>query len=153
MMTTDTRTPPSVVVRAALVALAVAAVLVGVAAVLSGASAARGAGVGALIAIGVFAFGGLSVDAVARVAPAASLLFAMLTYTFQVVVMALVFVALNSSGLLDDELDPTWLGVAVIVATFVWIGVQIRLATTARIPAFEPVRESAVRTPSEGGAR
>ena len=81
--------------------------------------------------------------------PTASLLFAMLTYTFQVVAMALVFVALDESGLLDDELDSTWVGIAIILGALVWMTVQIVLATTARIPAFEP-RPGA---PVEGGAR
>ena len=153
MKTTETRTAPSVVVRSALVALGAAVVVVALGAVFSGGAAAGGAAVGALIAIAVFAFGGITVDAVARIAPAASLLFAMITYVFQIVVMALVLVALNGSGLLDDQLDRTWLGVAVIVTTFVWICAQIRLATTARIPAFEPVAASTARTPSEGGAR
>ncbi|TWH01665.1 ATP synthase protein I [Nocardioides sp. J9] len=148
MMTTDSRTH-RVVARAALAATASAVVLVGVAALVSGGPAAAGAAVGGLIAVGVFAFGSFAVEAVARLLPSASLLFAMVTYTFQVALMALVFVALNTSGLLDDELDRNWVGGAIILGAFVWMGVQIVLATTARIPAFE-TRPS---TPSEGGAR
>lgn len=148
MMTTDTRTH-RVVTRAALVAAVAAAGLVLVAAFVSGRPAALGAAVGGVIAVAVFAFGSLAVEAVSRVMPAASLLFAMVTYTFQVVVMALVFVALNRSGLLEDDLDGRWLGGAIILGAFVWMAVQIRLATTARIPAYE-TRPSA---PSEGGAR
>lgn len=148
MMTTDTRTH-RVVTRAALVAAGAAAGLVLVAALVSGESAALGAAVGGVIAVGVFAFGSFAVEAVARLMPAASLLFAMVTYTFQVAAMALVFVALNTSGLLDDEIDSTWVGIAIIVGAFVWMTVQILLATTARIPAFETVPS----TRSEGGAR
>ncbi|WP_408898995.1 hypothetical protein ACJ5H2_07760 [Nocardioides sp. R1-1] len=148
MMTTETRTH-RVVVRAALVAAAAAVLLVGLAALAGGSAAAAGAAVGGAIAVGVFAFGAFAVDAVSRLMPAASLLFAMVTYTFQVVVMALVFVGINRSGLLDDELDRNWLGGAIILGAVVWMAVQVRLATTARIPAFEP-RPS---TPSEGGAR
>ena len=148
MMTTDTRTH-RVVTRAALVAALAAAGLVLVAALVSGESAALGAAVGGVIAVGVFAFGSFAVELVSRLMPTASLLFAMLTYTFQVVAMALVFVALNESGLLDDELDSTWVGIAIILGAFVWMTVQIVLATTARIPAFEP-RPAA---PVEGGAR
>jgi hypothetical protein len=59
--------------------------------------------------------------------------------------MALAFVAVSRSGLLDDELSRNWLGGAIIAGAFVWLAVQIRLSTTARIPAFE--------SPSEGGAR
>lgn len=148
MMTTDTRTH-RVVTRAALVAAVAAAGLVPVAALVSGQPAALGAAVGGVIGVGVFAFGSLAVEAVSRVLPTASLLFAMVTYTFQVVVLALVFVALNASGLLEDDLDGRWLGGTIILGAFVWMAVQIRLATTARIPAFE-TRPSA---PSEGGAR
>ncbi|MCX6400127.1 MAG: hypothetical protein NTX33_09380 [Propionibacteriales bacterium] len=144
MMTTETRTP-SVLMRAALVAVAAGAVLVVVAALASGSPAAWGAVVGTVIAVGIFAFGAFTVDAVARLLPAASLMFALLTYTFQVAAMALAFVAVNRAGLLDDELDRNWLGAAIIVGAFVWMAAQIRLATTARIPAFQ--------TPSEGGAR
>ena len=148
MMTTDTRTH-RVVTRAALTAAVAAAGLVLVAALVSGEPAALGAAVGGLIAVGVFAFGSFAVEAVSRLMPAASLLFAMVTYTFQVAAMALLFVALNTSGLLADEIDSTRVGVAIILGAFVWMAVQILLATTARIPAFE----TPPSTPSEGGAR
>lgn len=148
MLTTDTKTPP-VVLRAAAVSALAAGVVVVVAAVAGGGSAAAGAAVGGAIAVGVLAFGALAVDAVSRLMPAASLLFAMVTYTFQVVLLALVFVALHRSGLLDRELDRNWLGGAIIAGVLVWTVVQIRLATTARIPAFD---SPAVARP-EGGAR
>ncbi|WGY00108.1 hypothetical protein QI633_16360 [Nocardioides sp. QY071] len=148
MLTTETRTH-RMVLRAALVAAAAAVLLVAVAALVAGSSAALGAAVGGVIAVGVFAFGSFAVELVSRLMPTASLLFAMLTYTFQVVAMALVFVALNESGLLDDELDSTWVGIAIILGALVWMTVQIVVATTARIPAFEP-RPGA---PVEGGAR
>ncbi|MCR1781808.1 hypothetical protein KVF89_04600 [Nocardioides carbamazepini] len=147
-MTTEARTPP-VVMRAAVVSVLGAVVLVVVGAVAGGSSAAGGAAVGGVIAVGVLAFGAFAVDAVSRLMPTAALLFAMVTYTFQVVAMALVFVALNESGLLDDALDSMWVGIAIIFGVFVWMTVQIVLATTARIPAFEP-RPTA---PAEGGAR
>ncbi|TQK70500.1 hypothetical protein [Nocardioides sp. SLBN-35] len=148
MLTTETRTH-RMVLRAALVAAAAAVLLIAVAALVAGSSAALGAAVGGVIAVGVFAFGSFAVELVSRLMPTASLLFAMLTYTFQVVAMALVFVALNESGLLDDELDSTWVGIAIILGALVWMTVQIVVATTARIPAFEP-RPGA---PVEGGAR
>ena len=113
MMTTDTRTH-RVVTRAALVAAVAVAGLVLVAALVSGGSAALGAAVGGVIAVGVFAFGAYAVEAVARLMPAASLLFALVTYTCQVAALGLVFIALNGSGLLDDEIDATWLGAAII---------------------------------------
>lgn len=145
MKTTETRTPPSVVARAAVIAALVGVALVVLGALASGSTAAAGAAVGGVIAVGIFAFGSFTVDLVARLVPSAALLFAMLTYTLQVVLMALAFVALNLSGMIDDELDRNWLGGAIIAVTIVWLAVQVRLATTARIPAFEPV--------TEGGAR
>lgn len=148
MKTTEFQTP-SVVMRAAVAAAAAGVVLVVVAGLASGAPAARGAVVGSLIAVGVFAFGGFAVDAVSRLMPAASLMFAMLTYTLQVVVMAMAFVAVNRSGMLERDVDRNWLGAAIIVGAFVWMTVQIRLATTTRIPVYEPVSHEA----PEGGAR
>ncbi|MBM9461277.1 hypothetical protein JK386_15355 [Nocardioides sp. zg-536] len=140
MKTTETRLP-GVLARAALAAGVAGAALVILAALVSGASAAAGAAVGGVLAIAVFAFGAFAVDAVARLLPAASLLFAMLTYTLQVVVMGLAFVALNRSGLLDSEVDRGWLGGAIILGALVWTAVQLRLATTARIPIYDTTSE------------
>lgn len=148
-MTTEARRTPPVVMRAAFVSVLGAVALVVVGAVAGGSDAAAGAAVGGAIAVGVLAFGAFAVDAVSRLMPTAALLFAMVTYAFQVVAMALVFVALNESGLLDGALDSMWVGIAIIAGVFVWMTVQIVLATTARIPAFEP-RPVA---PVEGGAR
>ena len=139
--------------------VAVAALVVS-GAVVGGANAAAGAAVGGAVAVGVFWFGTFAVDAVARLMPAASLMFALVTYTFQVAVLALVFVALTRSGLLDAELDRDWLGGAIVLSAIVWMVVQVRLATTARIPAYETTGEQPVNAPSggvrpaaEGGAR
>jgi ATP synthase protein I len=144
MQTTETRTAPSVVSRAAVASVVTAVAVTVVGGIAAGSSGAAGAAVGGVIAVAVFAFGAFAVDAVARLMPAASLLFALVTYTFQVAAMALVFVALNTSGLLDDgTLDSTWVGIAIIAGAFVWMAVQIRMATTARIPAFEPRPEQA----------
>jgi ATP synthase protein I len=144
MKTTETRTSAAVT-RAAVAALAVGLALAALGGIVSGSAAAYGALAGTAISVGVFAFGAFAVDAVSRLMPAASLLFAMVTYTFQVLLMALAFVAVNRSGLLDDELSRNWLGGAIIAGAFVWMAVQVRLSTTARIPAFQ--------SPSEGGAR
>jgi ATP synthase protein I len=128
---------------------AVGAVVVGVAAIAGGAAASYGALAGTLLALVVLAFGSFAVDAVARLMPAASLLFALLTYVFQVVLMALFFVALQDSGLLDETLDRTWLGAAIIVGVLAWSAAQIRASVTARIPAFETTGEQPVKHPVE----
>lgn len=159
MKTTDSRTP-RVLTRAAAIAAASVAALAVAGAAVGGPSAASGAAVGGAVAVGVFVFGTSAVDAVARLMPAASLMFALVTYTFQVAVLALVFVALTRSGLLDSELDRDWLGGAIVLSAIVWIVVQVRLATTARIPAYDIAGEQSVNTLSrgagpaaEGGAR
>lgn len=161
MMTTagsSRRTTPLVVAAVATGALGGLLAVVG--ALASGSGAAYGVLVGTAIALGVFAFGAFAVDAVARLMPVASLLVALVTYTFQVVLMALVFVAVNRSGLLDSTLDREWLGGAIIVGALTWSFVQIGATTRARIPAFEEPVERPVNSPgeprahaAEGGAR
>lgn len=143
-------------VAAALVAAVLGGLLAGLGALVSGDAAAYGALVGTAIAVGVFAFGTFAVDAVAHVMPAASLVIALLTYVMQVLVLALVFVALSQSGALDSTLDRGWLGGAIVLVTLIWTAVQIRATATARIPVYEPAREAASRAsahPAEGGAR
>lgn len=102
-----------------------------------GSDAAYGALVGTALCVGIFAPGAFIVDTVARIMPAASLLIAMLTYTMQVVLMALAFVALTSSGVLESTLDRRWLGGAVIAGTAGWLVAQVWLSTKARIPVFD----------------
>ena len=97
-MTTDTRSAPRDRGTAALVRTASATALLGLAAALlgaltSGSAAAYGALVGTVLVVAVFGFGTFTVNAVAALLPAASLLVALLTYTLQVVAMALAFVA------------------------------------------------------------
>lgn len=108
-----------------------------VGALTGGSAAAYGALVGTAIAVGILSFGSFAVNVVASVLPAASLLFAMMTYTLQVVLMALVFVALSNSGALDDSLDREWLAGAIIAGTLCWLVGQIVLATRVRIPVYD----------------
>lgn len=124
---------------AGLAALAVGAVLALVGAIASGPAAAYGALAGTGFVVAVFGLGTAAVHVVAQVMPAASLLVALLTYTMQIVLMALVFVVLHSSGLLDSTLDRGWFAAAVIAGAGCWLTGQIVLATRARIPAYEPV--------------
>lgn len=146
MMTTasprDTRhrgTAPLLGATAAALAVGLAATALG--ATTGGADAAYGALAGTLLAVTVFAFGSFLVNAVAGLMPAAALLVALLTYTLQVLVMGLAFVALSRSGLLDDTLDRQWLGGAVIAGTVLWLVAQLVLTTRLRIPAFEPAAD------------
>ncbi len=153
---------PLVVAAAVTVLLGGALALVG--SLVEGSAAAYGALIGTAIAVGVFAFGTFAVDAVAKVMPVASLLIALLTYGFQVILLALVFVAFDRSGLLDSELDRGWLGGAIVLGALVWSAAQIRATATARIPVYDtpagPPAEQRVNSPqgrfdrgAEGGAR
>ncbi len=138
-MTTAPRTPrtgqrPGVAGRAVAVA-GLATILVGAAlavtgALLEGVPAAAGAGVGVLMVLVFFGLGAVVLDVVAGVAPALSLLVALLTYTLQVVLVGLVFVGLTRSGLLDSELSADWLGGTVIAGTLTWLAAQV--VTTLR---------------------
>jgi ATP synthase protein I len=121
----------------------VAAVLLAVlgAALLVDRSAAYGAAVGAAVVLGVLGGGSMAVSVVARVLPGASLLFALLTYTLQVVLLLVVFASLDDAGLLDSRIDREWLSGTVVAGTLAWIFVQILVATRARIPAYDALPE------------
>lgn len=141
-MTTETTRGTRSGVASALLGAAAATLVAGLAvtflgALTIGADAARGALVGTTITVLVFATGSLVVNMVAEVMPAASLMFALLTYTLQVAVMALVFMALSNSGALDSSLDREWLAAAVIAATMVWLLAQLVLTTRLRIPIYD----------------
>lgn len=140
-----TTAPPSragftgsgVLAKAGLATLVVGAVTAVVAGFVTGAAGAAGVAVGVAILLVVFGGGAFLVNLVAGVLPTASLLIALLTYTLQVLVMALLLVVLTGSGLLDETLDRGWLAGSVIVGTFAWLLCQVLLVTTARIPAYE----------------
>jgi len=119
-------------------------------AVLGGSPAALGALIGAALLVAVFAFGAFTVNAVAGVLPSAALLVALLTYTLQVVAMALAFVAISGSGLLDETVSRDWLGGAVIVGTIVWMSVQLLVSTSRRIPIYDLPDAPLQSTPARG---
>lgn len=105
--------------------------------VLTGPTAAWGALVGAALIAVVCAGGSLVVNLVAGVVPWASLMFALLTYTLQVVVLVTAFLALERSGLLGAELDRGWLGGTAVAATVVWLVSQVVLAFRTRVPVYD----------------
>ncbi len=111
-------------------------------ALVSGSAAASGAAIGTLMVCLFFAFGAVVLGAVAKIAPAASLLIALLTYTLKVVLIGLVFVGLSSSGALERSVDARWLAGAVIACTLVWLIAQIVVTTRTRQPIYD--------LPSEG---
>lgn len=128
---------------------AVTVVLGGLAALGGVLAAGAPAGYGVLVGTGLVAVvctgGALVVVAVTHVAPAASLLVAMLTYVLQVVVLLLAFVLLERSGLLESGLDRQWLGGAVIGATMVWLASQVVTTIRARVPAYDLAPEAGER--------
>lgn len=140
-MTTSTaplRRTPRVLRAAALWVLATTAVLALAGAGTSGGPAALGAVVGGVMVLVFFGFGAGFVGLAARWAPQSALLVALLTYTLQVVFVALVFVALRESGVLEDDLSPEWLAAALIVGTFAWMAGQVVATLRTPIEPFEP---------------
>lgn len=141
-MTTESKHPAagvgeSVLLGAALGALVLGAVAGVIGALVSGSAAAYGALAGTLVVVLVFAGGAFLVNLVAGVSPSASLLIALLTYTLQVVLTFMIFLAIFGSGLVDDVLDGRWLAGAVIVGTVGWMVSQIVLTTRVRLPAYD----------------
>ncbi len=125
-------------VRAALLA----ALVVGLAAVLlaalvSGTSGALGAGIAVAMVCLFFALGAAVLIVATRLAPAVSLLVALLTYTLKVALIGLVFLALASSGAQDGSVDGRWLGGTVIACTLAWMTTQIVFTMRARQLAYD----------------
>lgn len=114
------------------VALSVVAVLV------DGGRGLAGAAAGGVLTLAVFVLGIGLVNLAARVLPGASLLVALLTYTLQLLVLALAVVALDRSGVAGADLSRGWFAAAVIAVTALWLVGQVVAATRQRIPAFEP---------------
>ena len=106
---------------ASLTVTAVGVLVTVLALLLDGSAAALGAAAGALLVVSFFTFGAFSVNLVATVAPRASMLFALMTYTLQVLLLAVVLVAVGRSDLAPETLDPRWLGGTVMVGTLAWM--------------------------------
>ncbi|WP_148574644.1 hypothetical protein [Nocardioides caldifontis] len=89
--------------------------------------------VGALVGAGVvgafFLFGTLTTGFVAAHAPRASLMVAVLTYTLQVVLLALLLTAVTGSPAVRDAVDGQWLGGTVLVGALAWTGALVAGAT------------------------
>jgi len=133
---TPTRRGASVLVPlAGSLLVGTAAVVLG--ALVAGSPAAAGAANGTVMVCAFFAFGAVVLGVVAKAAPAASMLVALLTYTLNVVLVGLVFVGLARSGALQDAVAPRWLAGAVIACTLVWTTTQIVVATRTRQPIFD----------------
>ena len=139
----------SVLFGAALAALVTGLLVTLVGAFAGGAPAAYGALAGTLLVVGVFFLGAGFVHVAAGLVPAASLLVALLTYTLQLLVLALVLAGLNRSGLLDDALDRRWLVAGVIAGTVAWMVAQIFLTARLRLPVYDLPEKTDAGTPAE----
>lgn len=133
---TGARTPRVLLVASGCVAASVVIATV-LGAVIAGGPAALGALLGGAIALGFFAFGSLVVAAATKMAPEASLLVALMTYTLQVVLVAGVFVAIGASGVVGDEISGGWLAGGVVAATVAWTVGQLVASSRARIPVYD----------------
>jgi hypothetical protein len=152
-MTTESKQAPRsgggrALLGAAIWASAAGLVVAGIGALASGDGAAYGALVGTALCVTVFGFGAFTLNVVAGLLPAAALMFALLTYTLQVALLALAFLALSRSGALDSALDRRWLAGAVITATITWLTAQTWFATRTRITTYD-----LPDGPPEAGAR
>lgn len=122
---------PRVLLAAALWVLASTVVLT-VAGAFAGRTEALSALLGGGIVLVFFAFGAVVVGAASRLAPQTALMVAMVTYTLQVVLIAVIFTALTDADAFASDLSAGWLAGALIVGTFAWMAGQ--LITTLRTP-------------------
>lgn len=127
----------SVLVGALVATVLVLTVLTVGGALLSTPATAVGLAAGGLAVLVVLAAGTAVVHTVAGLAPAASLLVALLTYTLQVIVLALVVTALGRSGLAGETVSREGFAVGVVAATLVWLTAQIWRSTQVRLPAYD----------------
>lgn len=134
-MTTTDRPPAPVLPRLpgqraalALSALVGAAAAGGAVLVHGPGAEASGALVGAAIVAGFFLLGSLTTGFVAQHAPRLSLVVALLTYSLQVLLLAVVLVAVNGSESAQEALDQQWLGMTVLAGTLAWTAALVTAA-------------------------
>lgn len=132
----------AVLAGAALGTVAAGALVALVGALVDGAPAAYGALVGAVLAAGVMAFGLVTVNVVAGLMPGASLMFALLTYALQLLLVLVALTALDGVAGPGEALSRGWLAGALIGTVLVWLVVQVVLAARARIPVYDEPRET-----------
>ena len=151
MTTTENPLPtasPSVPGQRSALLLTLALALVGTALALLTGNGERqvvGALVGAATVGAFFLFGSLTTGFVATHAPQASLMVALMTYTLQVLVLAMLLATVAQSQQLQDALDERWLGGAVLAGALAWTGALVAgaLARPVAGPATGPTRGDA----------
>lgn len=136
---------PRVLRAGVLAVLATTVVLVVLALSLDDAAAVRSAALGGGLVVFFFAFGAVNVGIASRIVPSTALLVAMLTYTFQIVLVALVFVGLRRSDAFDSTLTEGWLAAGLIADTLTWMTAQVVTTLRTPIPPWEgPTAEETV---------
>ena len=137
-------------VPALLTTLGLGLCLAGVALVAAGTREATTVLVGASIVGVFFCSGAWTVGFAASRAPSMALLVALMTYTLQVVLLAVVFVALDRSGVLVGQ-DRGWLAVTVIVGALAWTAALVAHALRSVPRNDEGGLEGAGRASDEEG--
>ena len=128
---------PRVLLTAALSVVASTAAGVVVGALAQGRTEGLSALLGGGIVLVFFGFGALVVGTVADLMPGAALIMALLTYTFQVALVGLIFAGLTKADAFADDLSAGWLAAGVIAGTFAWMAGQLIATLRAPIPAWE----------------
>ena len=140
-MTTESQTGPrrglSPVLGALAAGTVAVVVLLVVAGIVDGRPGVVGAAVGGVLTLTVFALGLAAVGFVARLLPGASMLVALMTYTLQLLVLAVVVTAIDRADTGAESLSRGWFAAAVIVVTLTWLAGQLVAATRQRIPLYE----------------
>ncbi|MET3960739.1 hypothetical protein ABIE44_000673 [Marmoricola sp. OAE513] len=128
---------PRVLLTAALSVVASTAVLALVGALAQGRTESTSALLGGGIVLVFFGFGAVVVGTVADLMPQAALVMALLTYTFQVALVGLIFAGLTKADAFAEHLAAGWLAAGVIAGTFAWMAGQLTATLRAPIPAWE----------------
>lgn len=137
--------------RALVISISTGAVLAAIGLATAGASAATGALVGAGLVVVVFGAGAVVVDYASWVAPAASLLVALTTYTLQATALGAAFYLVNRGVLGAATGDRQWISAGVMVSLIAWLAVHVTTLTRQRIPVFAVGSDSPVRGVRSGG--
>jgi ATP synthase protein I len=75
-----------------------------------------------------------------------------MTYTLQVVLVAVVFYAVDSSGAVGGTISGSWLAGGVVVATVAWTVGQLVFSSRARVPVYDIELPGAHPNDTSGGA-
>lgn len=132
--------------------VAVGAVVALLGGLLGGSTGLLGAAAGAGVTLLVLAGGFAVVDLVSSLRPAASMVFALATYTLQIVLLAVVLGVLRSIDDVDSTLEPAWFAGGVIAVALAWTVCLVWHAMHARVPLYD-LPDSVTAGSPEGSER